>query len=114
MSLKLSVDNITARHGYTVTFTRPTAGGSYDPASGTVTGAAPLTWTGQGIYVNYMNEEVNGTSITTDDRKLMVRGTGIERDPEPGDLVDNLYQIINVRKTQSGSTVLAYVCQVRG
>jgi hypothetical protein len=114
MSLQKSVDDLVAKHGYAVSFSRAQSGGAYDPVTGDVTGGTTLTWSGEGIYADYMENEVNGTSITNDDRKLMLKATGLTRAPEPGDLVDDAYQILNVRTTKSGSTIIGYVCQVRG
>jgi len=34
--------------------------------------------------------------------------------PETGDFVDNEVRILDVRKIQSGATVIAYICQTRG
>ena len=114
MRLHKDVQQLMRTHGYTVTFNRVQSGSSYDPVTGTMTGGSTVTWSGRGVYVNYMDEEVNGTSITTDDRKLLLQAVGLDRAPEVGDFVDDEVQVINVRKLQSGSTVVAYVCQVRG
>ena len=114
MRLHKDVQQLIATHGYDVSFDRVQSGGSYDPATGTMTGGSTVSWTGRGVYVNYMDEEVNGTSIATDDRKLLLQAVGLTRAPEVGDFVDDEVQVINVRKLQSGSTVVAYVCQVRG
>lgn len=114
MRLHKDVKQLINTHGYDVSFSRAQSGGAYDPSTGTVTGGTTLTWTGRGVFINYMDEEVNGTSITTDDRKLLLQSVGLTRAPEVGDLVDSAVQVLDVRKIQSGSTVIAYICQVRG
>lgn len=114
MRLHKDVQQLMRTHGYTVTFKRPQSGGSYDSTTGTVTGGTELTWTGVGVFTNFRDEEVNGTSILTDDRKLLLQAVGIEREPEVGDTIDDTVQVLTVRKMQSGATVIAYALQTRG
>lgn len=147
MRLHKDVQQLITTHGYEVSFSRAQSGGSYDTATGTITGGTTLTWTGRGVFINYMDEDVNGTSITTDDRKLLLQAVGLTRAPEINDLIavgtafedfvvsngstfttsdGETYQVlsptalvydvavIDVRKIQSGNTVIAYICQTRG
>jgi len=114
MRLHKDVKQLLKTHGYAVSFQRVQSGGSFDPATGTVTGGETLTWSGRGVYINYMDQEVNGTSITTDDRKLLLQADGLIRAPEPGDIAVGVGQVLDVQTIQSGATVVAYVCQVRG
>ena len=108
------VKQLLKRHGYAVSFQRVQSGGSYDPATGDVTGGITLTWSGRGVYINYMDEDVNGTSITTDDRKLLLQADGLIRAPEVGDIAVGVGQVLDVRTLLSGTTTIAYICQVRG
>lgn len=114
MRLHKDVQRLLRDHGYTVSLSRAQSGGTYDPATGDVTGGSTLTWNGRGVFVNYKDEEINGTSITTDDRKLLLQAVDLTRAPQTGDLIDGVGQVIEARTLQSGSTVVAYVCQVRG
>ena len=114
MRLHKDVQQLIATHGFDVSFSRAQSGGSYDPSTGTMTGGTTLTWSGRGVFINYMDEDVNGTSITTDDRKLLLQAVGLTRAPEVADLVVGVGQVLNVQTIQSGSTVVGYVCQVRG
>jgi len=114
MRLDRDVQQLMRTHGYTVNFSRDQDGGTYDPATGTITGGSTLTWTETGVYVNYMDLDIDGTSVTADDQKLLMQAKGLAREPEVGDFLDDDLRVINVRKIQSGSTVIAYTCQVRG
>jgi hypothetical protein len=77
-------------------------------------GGAPLTWTAKGVFLSYSENEIDGTSVLIDDRKLLLRASPMAYAPSPGDVVDDTVQIISVRKMLSGTTVLGYVCQTRG
>jgi len=112
--LHKDVQRLIGTHGYAVSFTRAQSGGSYDTTTGTVTGGSTLTWSGRGVFVNYRDEEVDGASITTDDRKLLLQAVDLDNEPAPGDVIDDTVQVINVQKLQSGSTVIGYMLQTRG
>ena len=112
--LHKDVQRLLGTHGYSVTFSRVGAGGSYNATTGKVSGGSTLTWSGRGVFVNYREEDVDGSSITTDDRKLLLQAVGLTREPEVGDFVDSTVQVLNVQKLQSGSTVIAYMLQTRG
>lgn len=112
--LHKDVQRLIGTHGYAVSFSREQSGGVYNTTTGTVTGGSELTWTGRGVFVNYRDEDVDGTSITTDDRKLLLQAVGLDVEPETGDIVDSTVQVVNVQKLQSGSTVIAYMLQTRG
>jgi len=114
MRLDRDVQQLMRTHGYTVNFSRDQDGGTYDTTSGKVTGGSTLTWTETGVYVNFKDEDVDGTAITADDQKLLMQAEGLTREPEVGDFLDDDLRVINVRKIKSGSTVIAYTCQVRG
>jgi hypothetical protein len=112
--LHKDVKQLLKTHGYAVAFSRVQSGGAFDPATGTVTGGSTLTWSGRGVFINYMDEDVAGTSITTDDRKLLLQADGLPRAPEVSDMVTGVGQVMDVRTIQSGAIVVAYICQVRG
>jgi len=114
MRLDKDVTRLLATHGYDLTLSRRLDGGSYSTTTGKVSGGTTTTETVRGMFINYMEEEVNGTSITADDRKLILRAQGMTMVPETGDFVDNEVRILDVRKIQSGATVIAYICQTRG
>ena len=112
--LHKDVQRLIGTHGYAVSFSREQSGGMYNTTTGTVTGGSELAWTGRGVFVKHRDEDVDGTSITTDDRKLLLQAIGLDVEPETGDIVDSTVQVVNVQKLQSGSTVIAYMLQTRG
>lgn len=113
MRLHKDVAQLIQTHGYALTFSRTNNGGTYNTTTGFFTGGNTVTYTGRGVFVNYAFEDIDGTSIEAEDRKLLLRATDLGQVPQIGDRVDGV-QIIRVQKMQSGSTVIAYVCQTRG
>lgn len=113
MRLAKDIARLIQTHGYALTFSRTNNGGTYSTTTGIFTGGNTLTYTGRGVFVNYAQEDIDGTSVEADDRKLLLRATDLVQVPQIGDRVDGV-QIVRVQKIQSGATVIAYVCQTRG
>jgi hypothetical protein len=114
MRLNRDVTNLLATHGYNLTLKRVEVGGAYDTATGTVSGGTTSTAPIRGVFINYLEQDVDGTNVQADDRKLLVRADGLTLVPQVGDFVDDEVRVVSVRKIQSGSTVIAYTCQTRG
>lgn len=101
-------------HGYDLTLTRAGSNGTYDTATGTITGAGtPVTETVRGVFIEYMAEYINNTTILSNDRKLLLRAKDIPVEPKLGDTVGDMKIVGPVRKIQSGDTVIAYTAQTR-
>lgn len=114
MRLDKDVKRLLATHGYDVTLKRVQDGGTYNTTTGRVSGGTTTTETVRGMFINYLKEEVDGSSIEADDRKLILQALGMTMVPDTGDIVNDEVQIINVQTIQSGATVVAYICQTRG
>lgn len=103
-----------AEHGYDLTLERAGAGGTYDPATGGVTGAAaPTTSTLRGVFIDYNFERINDTTIQVGDRKLLIQAKDISVAPKIGDIVGGMDIVGPVRTIKSGDTVIAYTAQTR-
>lgn len=101
-------------HGYDLTLVQAGSGGTYDTTTGAITGAgAPTSSTVRGVFIEYMAEYINNTTILANDRKLLLQARGIPVEPRLGDTVDGLEIVGPVRKIQSGETVIAYTAQTR-
>jgi len=149
MRLDRDVQRLLATHGYDLALSRTNSGGTYDTTTGKITGGSTVTGTARGVFIDYMERDIDGTSILSDDRKLLLSARGMTIVPEKGDVVgigvvssftdflivggetfvisdgetyqvrtaaDIVYDvaIVDVRKIQSGDTVVAYIYQTRG
>lgn len=109
------VAGILDEHGRTMTHVRAASGGTYDPATGSITGGTGFTSTLRGVFIDYNAREIDGTTVQVGDRKLLVKAEGLANAPKIDDIVDGAVKIVApVRTFQSGTTVLAYTCNVRG
>jgi len=114
MRLDRDVQRLLATHGYVLSLKRTNSGGSYNTTTGQFSGGETLTEDVRGVFINYMEQEIDGTSVLADDRKLLLQARGTTMVPETGDDIDDEVKIITVRKILSGTTLIAYVCQTRG
>ena len=149
MRLDRDVQRLLTTHGYDLSLKRTNNGGSYNTATGKVSGGTASIATVRGVFIDYRESDIDGTSILADDRKLLLQARGLTITPKTGDVLafgngdqfadflvlggdtfvtadgetyqvvgadDIVYDvsIVDVRKIQSGSTVVAYICQTRG
>jgi len=107
-------------HGYDITFRRINNGGSYDPATGTITGGSNSDESVRAIFLNYIARDIDGTLVQRGDRKAVIaatyNGSAISKTPQIDDELrgeGDAVRIISVQTIKSGSSILAYVCQAR-
>ena len=107
-------------HGYDLTFRRINNGGTYDPATGTITGGSNSDETIRAIFLNYNANDVDGTLVQRGDRKAVIaatyNGTAITKTPQINDELrdeGDAVRVVSVQTIKSGASILAYVCQAR-
>lgn len=107
------------RRGQKATLRKPTYG-SYNPETGTQQGNSFQNYTVNCYFAEYKSSEVNNDSILMGDRKVLVSPilTNGDTTPEPDteDIfigVGDQAIVKDVQRIYNGSTVVAYLCQVR-
>jgi len=107
-------------HGYDLTFRRPSNGGSYNPATGAVSGGSNADETARVVFLNYTSRDIDGTLVQRGDRKAVMaatyNGTALSKTPQLDDELrgeGDAVRIVSVQTIKSGSSILAYVCQAR-
>lgn len=112
--LKFLVDE----YGSSITFRSRTTG-AYSPTTGTVS-HTNSDKTVKAYFGNYMLSEINGTSIVSGDRKVVLNPidtSGVTIDePEVDDQIigqGDTTTIVGVQKIFSAGSVVCYICQVR-
>lgn len=107
-------------HGYNLTFRRPANGGSYNPATGAVSGGSNADETARVVFLNYTSRDIDGTLVQRGDRKAVMaatyNGTALSKTPQIDDELrgeGDAVRIVSVQTIKSGSSILAYVCQAR-
>lgn len=101
--------------GYSLTFRRVT-GGTYDVATGVVTGGSNSDETVTGLFTSYDVDEVDDTLVQRGDRKLLLKGGVMSKTPQTGDIFigqGDAVRVVSVREIHANDAVVAFICQVR-
>lgn len=105
------VDFLLEDAGYDLTLTRLT-GSTYNTTTGTMSAGTSANHTIRGVFINYRNENVDGSVIRAGDRLLLVRAAGAPVTPAIGDTVDGV-RILDVRTIAPNGVAVAWSCQTR-
>ena len=104
--------NLLQDFGQNVTLRKVTTDGSYNPATGSVSGSATTDYTVRGYFYNYDNMSVD--QVVKGRRKCLISALdGVEPDTQDiilgnGDTVN----IISVTTIFSGPSAICYICHV--
>ena len=112
--LALTADEIISEFGQTIVLSHSTYG-EYDPALGTATNTVTST-TVKGVLFDYGEKEVNGTTIISGDKRLLVTPIGVTT-IVLGDSVrvnGKDYTVTIVTETNPAGTNLLYELSLRG
>jgi len=120
----VSVTPLLRTQGRDVVLTRiASANPVYDATTGTYTTPPPTSGTLRGVMIDFAAEEIDGTRILDQDRKLLLDATSGAFVPALGDIADGVvfsgnvtggFKVERVRAIAPNGTPTAYVCQVRG
>lgn len=107
-------------HGYNLTFRRPRSGGSYNAATGAITGGTNADETARVVFLSYTARDFDGTLVQRGDRKAVMaatyNGTALTKTPQIDDELrgeGDAVRIVSVQTIKSGASILAYICQAR-
>jgi hypothetical protein len=106
-----SIAFLLEKRGSDLTLTRR-VGGTYTPATGAVSGTTTATYTIRGVFINYLQENIDGTVIRAGDRRLLVQAKGATTTPTIDDVVDGM-TLVDVRTYAPNGTPVAWACQAR-
>lgn len=86
---------------------------SYDPATSSVTATTSSSFAADVYPSNYLNTEIDGVTITSEDTRLIVDAFEA---PEINDTVTfsgTTYRVLNVQNISAQGLSVLYICQVR-
>jgi hypothetical protein len=113
-TLRSVTGSLVGSHGKSVTYRRKTT--TYDPS----TGVSSVSWEDtsmKGIITSYEINRVNGTTILSGDRSLMVPAYRFAEPPVPGDqfvIGSDAWFIVSVSGFYHGEQAVGYNLQIRG
>lgn len=111
-NLRKVAKNLLDNFGETATFNRELVTG-YDPTTSSVTGTTLYSFEADVYPSSYINNEIDGVTITTEDTRLIVDAYQM---PEVNDTVtfnSTTYRVLNVQQISAQGADVLYICQVR-
>ena len=106
--------NLVRDFGETLTLRKTTTAGTYNPATGSVSGVATTDYSFTGYFYNY--EIMNVDQIRKGTRKCVIPALGLAVEPDDEDIIvgnaDNVV-IDSVTTIFSDGSAVCYLCHVR-
>jgi len=84
----------------------------YTPSTGVLSAGTAQSFTIRGVFINYLDKDIDGTVIRMGDRRLLVQALDTTATPQIGDKVSGL-EIVDVRTVAPNGVAAAWSCQVR-
>lgn len=100
--------------GQTLTLRKSTSQGTYNPATGTLSGGTTTDYEITGYFFSY-SEGLATDNVTRSTRRCLIPALGLAVEPDDEDEilgVGDTVHIIRVTTMYSGTTKLGYVCEV--
>mgnify|MGYP001144646565 CR=1 FL=1 len=103
-------------HGEELTLRKKTTAGTYDPATGSVSGSATTDYVVDGYFFNFSVGLPIGDEVRRGSRRCVLPALGLAVEPDDEDLIigqgDNV-SIVSVNTIFSGGSAVCYICEVR-
>ena len=109
----VTASKLLAKYGAPAVITSVT-GGSFDPATGSITGSTTTFVNGNGFATSYKLAEIDGETVLTNDVKVIIEKTASA--PTVGstcDINSKIYRIMNVTPISPAGTDVIYILQCR-
>jgi len=99
--------------GQTATWSHDNDDGTFNPATGVMTGVTTTAYTASGALLDFDTKRVDGDSIRSTDKRFIIEAGS---KPELNDVVtvDSVaYQTVSIRETNPAGTPVIYELQLR-
>ena len=102
-------------HGEELTLRKKTTAGTYDPATGTVSGGATTDYAFEGYFFNFSVGLPIGDEIRRGTRRCVVPALGLAVEPDDEDQIigqGDTVNVVSVNTIFSAGVKICYICEV--
>lgn len=102
-------------HGQELTLRKKTTAGTYDPATGSVSGDATTDYTFDGYFFNFSAGLPIGDEIRRGTRRCVIPALGLVVEPDDEDQIigqGDTVSIVSVNTIFSNGVKICYICEV--
>jgi hypothetical protein len=103
-------------YGEELTLRKQTNAGTYDPATGSLTGSSTTDYVTKGYFFNFSVGLPFGDEVRRGYRRCVLPALGLTVEPDDEDLIlgqGDAVSIVNVQTIFSGGNAVCYICEVR-
>lgn len=101
--------------GSQVTLRKTSTAGTYNPATGAVSGSATTDYTVDAYFFNFSVGLPIGDEIRRGNSRCVIPALGLAVEPDDEDKIiglNNTYEIVTVSTIYSDGTAVCYICEV--
>lgn len=102
-------------HGEELTLRKKTTAGTYDPATGSISGSATTDYTVDGYFFNFSVGLPTGDEVRRGSRRCVIPALGLAVEPDDEDQIlgqGDTVSIIRVSTIFSTGVAVCYICEV--
>jgi hypothetical protein len=103
-------------YGTTVTLRKLTSAGTYNPATGAITGSEATDYTVDAYFFNFSVGLPTGDEVRRGVSRCVIPALGLAVEPDDEDQViglGNTYNIVSVQTIYNNSSAVCYICEVQ-
>lgn len=103
-------------YGSEVTLRKTSTAGTYDPATGAVSGTATTDYTVDAYFFNFSVGLPIGDEVRRGSSRCVIPALGLAVEPDDEDKIiglGNTYEIVAVNTIYSNGAAVCYICEVR-
>ena len=108
--------NLVRDFGSEVTLRKTSTAGSYNPATGAVTGSATTDYTVNTYFFNFSVGLPIGDEVRRGSSRCVIPALGLEVEPDDEDKIIGLgstYEVVAVQTIYSNGSAVCYICEVK-
>jgi len=101
-------------HGQELTLRKKTTAGTYDPATGSVSGSATTDYVVEGYFFNFSTGPI-GDEIRRGSRRCVIPALGLAVEPDDEDQIigqGDTVSVVRVNTIFSNGVKICYICEV--
>ncbi len=102
-------------HGQELTLRKKTTTGTYDPATGSVSGSATTDYVVEGYFFNFSTGLPIGDEIRRGSRRCVIPALGLAVEPDDEDQIigqGDTVSVVRVNTIFSNGVKICYICEV--
>jgi hypothetical protein len=103
-------------YGSVVTLRKKTSAGTYNPSTGSISGAATTDYSVQAYFFNFSVGLPTGDEVRRGASRCVIPALGLAVEPDDEDEIiglNNTYGVVSVQTIYNNGSAVCYICEVQ-